>query len=254
MARKYGKKASEKIERTLHEWKRGTLKSGSGGKVTSQKQAIAIGLSQARARGYKVPPRSHAAMSLDARVRAYLGNMRPGQEIDARGIARAIGGVDPLEADYALERAQKAGLATTSDGRWFGSTGTKTIAHATKWQPKYGNDPGDWQRGFDYGSEEARHDGSPRETLALLAENARTDFDRGQLAAYQAIFGRGPKARHARKKKSPAELERELAIAELTRTRNQLLNALGYAGNTRDQVTKYHERIAEVDAKIRALK
>ena len=74
MARKYSKKASEKIERTLHEWKRGTLKSGSGGKITSQKQAIAIGLSQARRAGYKVPPtRSHATMSLDARVRMYLG-------------------------------------------------------------------------------------------------------------------------------------------------------------------------------------
>ena len=121
--RKYGKKASDKVERTMHEFKRGKLKSGSGKKVTSRKQAIAIGLSQARRKGYKVPPppRGHATMSLDARVRAHLSNMRPGAEIDARGIARALGGgVDPLEADYALERAQKAGLAVTSDGRWFG--------------------------------------------------------------------------------------------------------------------------------------
>ena len=53
---KYGKKASEKVERAMHERKRGTLKSGSGRKVTSRKQAIAIGLSEAREAGGKVPP------------------------------------------------------------------------------------------------------------------------------------------------------------------------------------------------------
>jgi len=130
MARKYGKKASEKIGQTMHEWKRGTLKSGgSGKKVTSRKQAIAIGISQARRAGYKVPPqpRGHATMktSLDDRVRAYLSNMKPGSEIDARGMARALRGVDPLEADYALERAQKAGLAVTDDGKWFGPASSR---------------------------------------------------------------------------------------------------------------------------------
>ncbi len=121
MARKYSKKASKKISRTLHEFKRGKLKSSSDGKVKSRKQALAIGISQARRAGYKVPTlHGHAAMSLDAQVRNYLSNMQPGTEIDARGIARAIGGVDPLAADYALERAAKQGLAITSDGRWFG--------------------------------------------------------------------------------------------------------------------------------------
>ena len=53
---KYGKKASEKVVRAMHERKRGTLKSGrSGKKVTSKKQAIAIGLSEARKSGAKVP-------------------------------------------------------------------------------------------------------------------------------------------------------------------------------------------------------
>jgi hypothetical protein len=53
---KYGQKASEKVERAMHERKRGTLKSGrSGKKVTSRKQAIAIGLSEARRAGGKVP-------------------------------------------------------------------------------------------------------------------------------------------------------------------------------------------------------
>ena len=52
---KYGAKASEKVEKAMHERKRGTLKSRSGRKVTSKKQAIAIGLSQARRAGGKVP-------------------------------------------------------------------------------------------------------------------------------------------------------------------------------------------------------
>ena len=54
MAR-YSKKASKKVEKAMHERKRGTLKSGSGKKVTSKKQAIAIGLSEARKEGAKVP-------------------------------------------------------------------------------------------------------------------------------------------------------------------------------------------------------
>jgi Family of unknown function (DUF6496) len=57
MAR-YGKKAQSKVKKAMQERKRGTLKSGrSGKKVTSRKQAIAIGLSQARKSGAKVPKR-----------------------------------------------------------------------------------------------------------------------------------------------------------------------------------------------------
>jgi uncharacterized protein DUF6496 len=53
---KYGKKAQKKVERAMHERKHGTLKSGrSGKKVKSRKQAIAIGLSEARRAGAKVP-------------------------------------------------------------------------------------------------------------------------------------------------------------------------------------------------------
>ena len=56
MARKYGAKAQKKVERAMHERKRGKLRSGrSGKKVTSRKQAIAIGLSEARKSGAKVP-------------------------------------------------------------------------------------------------------------------------------------------------------------------------------------------------------
>jgi uncharacterized protein DUF6496 len=54
--RKYGPKAQKKVERAMHERKRGTLRSGgSGKKVRSRKQAIAIGLSEARRSGAKVP-------------------------------------------------------------------------------------------------------------------------------------------------------------------------------------------------------
>jgi len=59
MARKYSKGASKKVEKAMHERKRGTLKSGrSGKKVKSRKQAIAIGLSEARKAGKKVPKKS----------------------------------------------------------------------------------------------------------------------------------------------------------------------------------------------------
>ena len=52
---KYGKGASKTVESAMRRRKRGTLKSGSGRKVTSRKQAIAIGLSEARKKGAKVP-------------------------------------------------------------------------------------------------------------------------------------------------------------------------------------------------------
>ena len=52
---KYGKKAGAKVKRAMHKRKQGTLKSGSGRKVKSRKQAIAIGLAEARREGGKVP-------------------------------------------------------------------------------------------------------------------------------------------------------------------------------------------------------
>ena len=54
---KYSKAAQEKVEDVMHEFKKGKLKSGSGEKVTSRKQAVAIGLSEAREKGLKVPAR-----------------------------------------------------------------------------------------------------------------------------------------------------------------------------------------------------
>ena len=68
---KYGKKAGEKVERAMHEKKRGKLKSGrSGKKVTSRKQAIAIGLSEARRSGAKVPKKKSSSKKSSSRKRS----------------------------------------------------------------------------------------------------------------------------------------------------------------------------------------
>jgi hypothetical protein len=62
MASKYGKKAGSKVKRAMHERKEGTLRSGSSGKkVKSRKQAIAIGLSEARRAGGKVPAKKKSS-------------------------------------------------------------------------------------------------------------------------------------------------------------------------------------------------
>ena len=64
MARRYSKSAGKDVERAVKKEKKGTLRSGKGGKggkVTSRKQAIAIGLSEARKKGAKVPPRRRAS-------------------------------------------------------------------------------------------------------------------------------------------------------------------------------------------------
>ena len=64
---KYGKSASKNVESTMRRRKRGTLKSSSGRKVTSRKQAIAIGLNEAREKGAKVPKRKTSARKSSAR-------------------------------------------------------------------------------------------------------------------------------------------------------------------------------------------
>jgi hypothetical protein len=68
--RKYGKKASRKVAKVMRERKRGTLRSGSGKKVTSRKQAIAIGLSEARKSGAKVPRRKKASKKRSSKKRS----------------------------------------------------------------------------------------------------------------------------------------------------------------------------------------
>jgi hypothetical protein len=66
---KYGKKAQKKVEKAMHERKKGTLKSGSGKKVTSKKQAIAIGLSEARKAGGKVPKKRSSSKKKSSKKR-----------------------------------------------------------------------------------------------------------------------------------------------------------------------------------------
>jgi hypothetical protein len=67
---RYGKKAQSKVKRAMHEMKHGKLKSGrSGKKVTSRKQAIAIGLSEARREGGKVPKKNSGSSSRRSRHR-----------------------------------------------------------------------------------------------------------------------------------------------------------------------------------------
>jgi hypothetical protein len=63
MARKYSKSAGKDVKRAMHKRKKGTLKSGSGKKVKSRKQAIAIGLSEARKKGKKVPKKKSSKKS-----------------------------------------------------------------------------------------------------------------------------------------------------------------------------------------------
>jgi hypothetical protein len=62
---RYSQKAGEKVEQAMHERKEGTLRSGSGKKVTSKKQAIAIGLSEAREEGAKVPKKKNTGKKKD---------------------------------------------------------------------------------------------------------------------------------------------------------------------------------------------
>ncbi|AZB08620.1 hypothetical protein EG344_07110 [Chryseobacterium sp. G0162] len=54
---KYSDKAQDKVGKVMHEFKEGKLKSSSGEKVTNRKQAVAIGISEAREKGLKVPPK-----------------------------------------------------------------------------------------------------------------------------------------------------------------------------------------------------
>jgi hypothetical protein len=66
---KYGKSASQNVKSTMRRRKKGTLKSGSGRKVKSRKQAIAIGLSEARKKGAKVPRKSSRGRKRSAKKR-----------------------------------------------------------------------------------------------------------------------------------------------------------------------------------------
>ena len=83
---KYGKAASKSVESAVHRKKSGTLKSGSGRKVKSRKQAIAIGLNEARAKGAKVPKRKTAGRKSASRKTA--GRKTAGRKTASRKTKR----------------------------------------------------------------------------------------------------------------------------------------------------------------------
>ena len=117
MARKYSKKASTDVERAMKKRKAGTLKSGrSGRKVTSRKQAIAIGLSEARAKGKKVPKKAakkrKAAKKEDGEeVEAVSGgSLRHCEEQSDEAIQNPGGALDCFASLAMTSRGMTAGL------------------------------------------------------------------------------------------------------------------------------------------------
>lgn len=98
----YGKKASDKVETNMHELKEGTLKSGSGQKVTNPKQAIAIGLSEARKEGGKVPAKKAAAKKAPAKK-------TPAKEVAAKKAAPGKAAAKKSSAAKAPARKSAAG-------------------------------------------------------------------------------------------------------------------------------------------------
>ncbi len=88
MAR-YGEKAGEKVEKAMHEMHEGTLKSGRGGKkVTSRKQAIAIGLSEAREEGGKVPKKAASKKSAAPKKTAAKKSSAPKKAASRKSTAK----------------------------------------------------------------------------------------------------------------------------------------------------------------------
>ena len=83
MAR-YSKKAQDTVEDAMHRFKKGTLKSGSGDKVKSRKQAIAIGISEAREKGAKVPSRKTSAKKKTASKKTSVKSARKTRSSTAR--------------------------------------------------------------------------------------------------------------------------------------------------------------------------
>ena len=77
---KYSKKAQEKVEKALHEMKEGKLRSSSGEKVTSREQAIAIGLSEAREEGAKVPKKKEEPSGTSSEKKNRIARKRKNQK------------------------------------------------------------------------------------------------------------------------------------------------------------------------------
>ena len=88
---KYGKAASKRVESAVRRQKKGTLKSGSGGTVRSRKQAIAIGLSEAREKGGKVPPARQGAKKRSTKSGRTRSAAKSGSARKARSSRKSSG-------------------------------------------------------------------------------------------------------------------------------------------------------------------
>lgn len=109
---KYSKKAGEKVEKVMHEKKRGQLKSGrSGKKVTSRKQAIAIALSEARKEGAKVPKKSGAKKAGTKKGAKKSGAKKSGAK---KGAAKKGGAKKGASKKTATKKGTKKGGRKTS--------------------------------------------------------------------------------------------------------------------------------------------
>ena len=96
---KYGKRAQSKVKKAMHERKEGTLRSGkSGKKVTSRKQAIAIGLSEARRAGGKVPKKSAKKSSRKTAKKSAKKSSRKTAKKSARKSSRKTGRKSPRKS------------------------------------------------------------------------------------------------------------------------------------------------------------
>jgi hypothetical protein len=118
---KYSKGAGKKVEEAMHEMKKGELKSGSGKKVTSRKQAIAIGLSEARERGAKVPAKKAATKRAPKKATAKKG-AKSATKSSARGTKKAA----PRKA------ATKSGGTRKSASKTTSKSGSKSRSTASK--------------------------------------------------------------------------------------------------------------------------
>ena len=85
---KYSEKAGKEVEKKMHELKRGKLKSSTGAKVKSREQAIAIGLSEAREKGYKAPPKKGAKKAAKGAKKVAKGAKKAGRQTAAKKTSR----------------------------------------------------------------------------------------------------------------------------------------------------------------------
>ncbi|HTM91906.1 MAG TPA: DUF6496 domain-containing protein [Flavisolibacter sp.] len=117
---KYSKRAGEKVEKAMHEKKRGQLKSGrSGKKVTSRKQAIAIGLSEARKEGAKVPKKGGAKKAGAKKSAAKKGVKKGAKKTGIRKVGIKKAGAKKASASKrggAKKGAKKGGRKTSRSG------------------------------------------------------------------------------------------------------------------------------------------